>query len=78
MRHLRELATSLESRERAVVLYCFFYPNPGFRFYHGTTYEQVRTTVDACTKAGVELWQANFVQDAYEVAPTEYWQLSEW
>ena len=78
MRHIQELASSLESHERAVILYCFYYPNPGFRFYHGTTYDEVRATVEACTKAGVELWQANFAQDAQGVKPMEYWQLSEW
>ena len=31
---------------------------------HGTTYEEVRTTVDACRAAGVGLWQADF-----EVSP---------
>ena len=78
MRHLRELAASLEGHERAIILYCFYYPNPGFRFYHGTTYEEVRATVDTCTKAGVELWQANFSQDAKGVNLNEYWQLDEW
>lgn len=78
MRHLRELASSLKGHERAIILYCFYYPNPGFRFYHGTTYEEVRATVEACTQAGVELWQANFTQDANGVVLAEYWQLEEW
>lgn len=78
MRHIRQLADSLDSHERAVILYCFYYPNPGFRFYHGTTYDEVRATVAACADAGVELWQANFAQDAHGVVPTEYWQLDEW
>lgn len=60
MRHLRELAASLESHERAIVLYCLYYDNFGFRYYHGTTYDEVMSTVDACSKAGVELWQADF------------------
>ena len=78
MRHLRQLADSLEQYERAVILYCFYYPNPGFRFYHGTTYDEVRATVDACTAAGVELWQANFRQDEHGINLVEYWQLHEW
>lgn len=78
MRHLRELAQSLESHERAVVLYCFYYPNPGFRFYHGTTYNEVRATVRACADAGVELWQANFALNERGVVPVEYWRLKEW
>lgn len=78
MRHIRQLAASLEEHERAIILYCFYYPNPGFRFYHGTTYEEVRTTVETCTAAGVELWQTNFSQDAHGVKPVEYWQLDRW
>lgn len=60
MRHLRELADSLKDHERAVILYCLYYDNFGFRFYHGTTYDEVMATVEACRKAGVELWQADF------------------
>ncbi|HJJ01279.1 MAG TPA: DNA/RNA nuclease SfsA [Coriobacteriaceae bacterium] len=60
MRHLRELAASLEDHERAVILYCLYYDNFGFRYYRGTTYDEVMSTVDACSAAGVELWQADF------------------
>lgn len=60
LRHLRELAASLANHERAAVLYCLYYDNFGFRFFHGTTYEEVLATVDTCRSAGVELWQADF------------------
>lgn len=67
LRHLRELAASLATQERASVLYCFYYDNPGFRFYHGTTYDEVRRTVEAVRGAGVELWQANFAFTPNEI-----------
>ncbi len=92
LRHLRELAQALQASaegpkaagdgatraERAVVLYCLYYDNFGFRFYHGTTYEEVRTTVDACRAAGVELWQADFEVSPEGVALKGYWPLEEW
>lgn len=78
LRHIRELAHSLEEHQRAVILYCFYYDNPGFKFYHGTTYDEVCATVEACHQKGVELWQANFsfAPDAVQLQRT--WQLEEW
>ena len=46
------MAASLADHERAAILYCLYYDNFGFRFYHGTTYEEVLATVDACRADG--------------------------
>lgn len=78
MRHLRELAASLTDHERAVILYCLYYDNDGFRFYRGTTYDEVMRTVEACHRAGVELWQATFNIDADAVVLREHHRLEEW
>lgn len=78
LRHLRELAKSLESHERAAILYCLYYDNFGFRFYHGTTYDEVMATVDACQDAGVELWQADFEVTPSSIALRDYFPMSEW
>lgn len=78
LRHLRELAASLERNERAVVLYCLYYENDGFRFYHGTTYDEVLATVDEVRAAGVELWQADFRIDAEGVALERAFPLTQW
>lgn len=78
MRHLRELAGSLKDHERAVILYCLYYENFGFQFYHGTTYDEVQATVRACEKAGVELVQANFSIDQRGVALKEFFPLENW
>lgn len=78
LRHLRELAASLADHERAAILYCLYYDNFGFRFYHGTTYEEVLATVDACREAGVELWQADFEVTPEGVTLKRYYELEEW
>ncbi len=78
LRHLRELAASLETNERAVILYCLYYDNFGFRFYHGTTYDEVLATVDTCRAAGVELWQADFSVNPEGVALQACHPLEEW
>lgn len=78
LRHIRELAQSLQAHQRAVILYCFYYDNPGFKFYHGTTYDEVRATVEACHTQGVELWQANFQFSPEGVQLDRTWQLEDW
>ena len=75
---LRELAASLADHERAVILYCLYYDNFGFRYYHGTTYEEMLACVDEAHAAGVELWQADFTITPESVALTDYHPLEEW
>ena len=78
MRHLRQLAASLQDHQRAIILYCLYYDNFGFRFYHGTTYDEVRSTVRACERAGVELVQANFSISPAGVRLKEFFPLKNW
>lgn len=78
MRHLRELAASLADHDRAVILYCLYYENTGFRYYHGTTYDEVMRTVQACRDTGVELWQADFELTPVCINLQRYYQLEEW
>lgn len=77
-RHLSELAASLEENKRAVILYCLYYANEGFRYYHGTTYKEVMATVDEARAAGVELWQADFQVTPEGVALRRYYPLDQW
>lgn len=72
LRHLGELAESMATHERAIILYCMYYENHGFHFYHGTTYDEVVAGVAAARAAGVELWQATLAQDAHEVRLVDY------
>ncbi|MBQ1334193.1 MAG: DNA/RNA nuclease SfsA [Clostridia bacterium] len=60
-RHITELSESLKAHERAVMLVCFIYDNPGFRIVERSeNYEEVKKTVDDSVAKGVEIWQANF------------------
>ncbi len=75
-RHMRELASSLESHQRAVMLIVFIYDNPGFRVVErSTNYEQVKATVEECVSKGVETWQANFRIDPEGVSLIRYFRI---
>ncbi len=78
LKHLRSLARSLQDHERAVVLYCLYYDNFGFRFYEGTTYDEVLATVDEVRAQGVELWQADFKVSQTDVALERVYPLEQW
>lgn len=61
VRHITELADSLQSRQRAILLTNFIYDNPGFEVVeHSTHYEEVKAAVEAAQARGVEIWQSNF------------------
>lgn len=60
-KHIAELAGSLKEHERAILLTCFIYDNPGFQIVeHSTNYDEVKRIVDNSVSKGVETWQANF------------------
>ena len=60
-RHVGELAKSLADHQRAVLLVCCIYDNPGFEVVErSTNYDEVKATVDASVACGVAVWQANF------------------
>ncbi|GFZ30210.1 hypothetical protein CSC2_07360 [Clostridium zeae] len=61
VKHITQLADSLESHQRAILLTCFIYDNPGFQVIERSTrYEEVTEAVSYATDKGVEIWQANF------------------
>lgn len=75
-RHMKELASSLESHQRAVMLIVFLYNNPGFRVVErSTNYEQVKATVEECVSKCVETWQANFRIDPEGVSLIGYFRI---
>ena len=75
-RHVAELAGSLGEHERAILLTCFIYDNPGFRVIErSTNYEQVKATVDESVSKGVETWQANFRITPEGVELDRYFQI---
>lgn len=60
-KHMAQLGESLADHQKAVLLVCFLYDNPGFKVINrSTNYETVRRTVDSSAAKGVEIWQANF------------------
>jgi sugar fermentation stimulation protein A len=75
-RHMRELADSLESHQRAVMLIVFLYDNPGFRIVEkSTNWRGVAETVHDCVSRGVETWQANFRIDRYGVELEKHFRI---
>lgn len=77
VKHITELANSLQDHERAILLTCFIYDNPCFEVIeHSTNYEQVRAAVNRCTKMGVETWQANFQITSSGVTLDRYFKIS--
>ena len=75
-RHVAELAGSLKEHERAILLVCFLYDNPGFRIVErSTNYEEVKATVDESISRGVETWKANFELRPTGVALKKYFPI---
>lgn len=61
VKHITELGKSLQNHERAILLTCFIYDNPGFEVINkSTNYEEVKAAIDKSTALGVEIWQVNF------------------
>lgn len=65
VKHMRELADSLNDNERAILLTTFQYDNPGFKIINkSTNYVEVSSTVKDCVSRGVEIWQINMKIDS--------------
>ncbi|WP_369599413.1 DNA/RNA nuclease SfsA [Clostridium perfringens] len=77
IKHITELAKTLKNHERAILLNCFIYDNPGFQIIEKSThYEEVKNAVDNSLKAGVELWQANFKITDKEIKLIKYFKIT--
>ena len=76
VRHITELADSLQSHQRAILLTIFIYDNPGFEVAERSThYEEVKAAVDAAQARGVEIWQSNFKITPECVALEKYFRI---
>lgn len=61
VKHVKDLTQSLQTHQRAILLLCFLYDNPGFRVAQPSTrYKDVSDLVHDCLHRGLEMWQANF------------------
>jgi sugar fermentation stimulation protein A len=77
VKHFQELAGSLTEHQRAILLTCFIYDNPGFQVIErSTNYDEVKQIVDDCVAKGVETWQANFKLTPTEVALEKYHRIT--
>jgi DNA-binding protein, stimulates sugar fermentation len=61
IKHINELAGSLSGHQRAILLVCFIYDNPGFKVeVKSTDSNFVESEVQKCISKGIEIWQVNF------------------
>ncbi len=61
IKHINELAGSLANNQRAILLVCFIYDNPGFKVeVRSTNGDFVESEVQKCISKGIEIWQVNF------------------
>ena len=75
VKHLDELARSLAAHQRAILLLCFLYDNPGFEVLPSQHHAAVKRRVTQAIRRGVELWQVNFEIDETGVRVLRYHRL---
>ena len=74
VKHINELADSLENNEKAILLNTFQYDNPRYEILNpSTNYIEVRENVDRCIEKGLEIWQVNMKIDPEGVELLKYW-----
>lgn len=77
IKHVTDLSNSLKNHQRAILLTCFIYDNPGFQVIErSASYEKVKRIVNRSVARGVELWQANFKITPQEVSLERYFPIS--
>jgi len=60
IKHIEELAQSLKQNERAVLVTCFIYNNPGFNVATKNKHsDYIKGKVQSCIARGIEVWQIN-------------------
>ena len=66
VKHISELAGSLEKNERAILLNCFMYANPGYKVPAKNKHsDYIKNVVQSSIKRGLAIWQINF-----KISPT--------
>lgn len=78
VKHINELAGSLNQNERAILLNCFIYENPGFKVSDKSKHgDYIREQVQSCIKKGIEVWQVNFKITPAEVNLINYFETTD-
>ncbi len=77
VKHMTDLANSLQTNQRAIILLVFLYDNPGFKVIsRSINYREVFKVVQSSISKGVEMWQANFKITAEKVKLSRYFPLT--
>ena len=77
VKHINELAGSLVNNQRAILLVCFIYDNPGFKVeVRSTNSDFVEHEVQKCISKGIEIWQANFSISTEGVRLQKYFDIT--
>lgn len=75
IKHINELAGSLEQNQRAILLTCFIYENPGYKVTNRNKRSNyIKTEVQSCIKQGIEIWQIDFKITPTEVSLMNYFE----
>ncbi|VBB09216.1 sugar fermentation stimulation protein [Lucifera butyrica] len=75
VKHISELAESLKQNQRAILLNCFIYKNPGYKVPAKHKHsDYVREVVQSCIERGIEIWQINFKITPKEVNLINYFE----
>jgi sugar fermentation stimulation protein A len=75
IKHISELAGSLKQNERAILLNCFIYENPGYKVTNKSKNSNyIKHVVQSCIKQGIEIWQINFKITHKEVNLLSYFE----
>lgn len=77
IKHINELAGSLANNQRAILLVCFIYDNPGFKVeVKSTNSDFVESEVQRCISKGIEIWQVNFSISSVGVRLLRYFDIT--
>ncbi|WP_424353991.1 DNA/RNA nuclease SfsA [Methanobacterium sp. MBAC-LM] len=77
IKHINELAASLTTNQRAILLVCFIYNNPGFKVeVRSINSDFVEKEVQKCISKGMEIWQVNFIISKDGVKLQKYFEIT--
>lgn len=77
IKHINELASSLADKQRAILLVCFIYDNPGFKVeVRSTNSDFVESEVQKVISKGIEIWQVNFSISPDGVRLLKYFEIT--
>ncbi|WP_068499619.1 DNA/RNA nuclease SfsA [Paenibacillus kribbensis] len=74
IKHINELANSLENHQRAILLSCFIYSCSSYKVpLNAPNSDYIHEQVKRCIKKGVEIWQVNFTITKFGVSLERYY-----